>query len=264
MYNFVDTTQKGDTTPPVMPEAFYLYSKSKTVDELVDGFFTLRVKGINELQQEANTQELVGDGSYLLASRLPQREIEVQFLLKSNDASDLVQKQVAINHLLYQGLIKFTFRTMLDYYYEGVVTAIEYEEGTLNPTGTITIACPSPYRFKNSTVSLTNGNTLEISDLGIGTEFKPESLEITTDSMTDIVVTSSNGKRVKLLANTKGGDKKYKLSFSKGYLTDNGVTCNQFIDISSNISDFVMKEGDSFTVTGASSATLKFRAKEVG
>lgn len=264
MYKFVDTIQQGSIEPPVMSEAFYLYSKNKTVDELVDGFLTLRVKGINELQQEVNAQELVGDGAYLLASRLPQREIEVQFLLKSNDAQELVQKQTLINNLLYRGLIKFTFRTMLDYYYEGVVSSIEYEEGTLNPTGTISITCPSPYRFKNSTVSLANGATLDTSNLGVGTEFKPESLEITTDSTSEIKITVSNGKQVKLLANTKSGTKKYKLSFTKGYLTDNGVTANQFIDISSNISDFTMQKGDSFTISGATSATLKFRAKEVG
>lgn len=264
MYKFVDTIQQGSIEPPVMSEAFYLYSKSKTVDELVDGFLTLRVKGINELQQEVNAQELVGDGAYLLSSRLPQREIEVQFLLKSNDAQELVQKQTLINNLLYRGLIKFTFRTMLDYYYEGVVTAIEYEEGTLNPTGTISITCPSPYRFKNDTVRLATGSTLDTSKLGIGTEFKPEKLEIPTQSKNPLTLTASNGKQVKLLANTKEGEKKYVLNFDKGYLTSNGVTANQFIDISSNISDFTMKKGDSFSMSGTSTAYLIFRAKEVG
>lgn len=271
MYNFVAINQPANVEPTVMCEAIYLFEENKTLDELINGFTTLQVKGINEIRQSTNIAELPTDGSFFLSSRLESREIEVTFMLQSETPQELVEKQSAINQYLYSGLKKFTFMTMPDWYYEGVFTNIEYEEGTLNPTGTINIICPSPYRYSVDTIEIGLNEALDAPDT-IGGKYYPERLEMQLESTDSLALggtlKGSDGKKLIFITSYPDGLQKWVLDFKAANLKVDGVNKSHLIDIQSDVSNFYLKKGDKLTVDAekevGTELTMTFRRKEVG
>ena len=271
MYKFIDTNQPASKDTERTCEALYLFEKKKTLDELVNGFTTLRVKGINEIKQSSNIAELPTDGGFFLSSRLESREIEVTFMLRSNTPQELVEKQSAINRYLYSGLKKFTFLTMPNWYYEGVFTSIEYEEGTLNPTGIINIMCPSPYRYSVDTIEIGLNEALNAPET-IGGKYYPERLEMQLESTDSLALggtlKGSDGKKLIFITSYPDAPQKWVLDFKSANLKVDGVNKGHLIDIQSDISSFYLKKGDKLTVdTGKEIGTnlkMIFRRREVG
>lgn len=271
MYDFRKVDELVNSKPFITSEALYLFSQKKTLDELVSGFTTLRVKGINEIKQASNIAELPTDGGFFLSSRLESREIEVTFMLRSNTPQELVEKQSAINRYLYSGLKKFTFLTMPNWYYEGVFTSIEYEEGTLNPTGTIHIMCPSPYRYSVDTIEIGLNEALNASEI-IGGKYYPERLEMQLESTDSLALggtlKGSDGKKLIFITSYPDAPQKWVLDFKSANLKVDGVNKSHLIDIQSDVSSFYLKKGDKLTVDAGKEVgtdlTMIFRRREVG
>lgn len=263
-YEFVDifdrTASEGAS---VKSDALFLVDKQKTLDELVNGVISLRVNGVNEVVRSNNLVERVGNGSIYLGNRLPSKKIIYEFLLIADTASELAQKQDEINKMLVgQNDLKFSFNFMKNWYYIGNVSAIGYEPATLRPKATIEFTIFDPFKYNSESIVLSNNQTVSANTYE--DKFYPEKLEINGDLSNNLTITSSSGKKIKLLANAGQGTKKYILDFSTGVLTANDVELNGLIDVSSDIFDFYIAKGGNFTVSSSIDTKMIIRAKEVG
>lgn len=150
MYDFRDTT-KTSTVPKkvIVDDALYLPKYSKTLDELLPLFQTIKVNGLNNFEKELEIQNGILNGDFLLSNRYPGKEIEVEFFINSRTQEELISTQRKIFGYLKDDNLEFSFQFLKDWKYKGIVKSIEYDSGTLTPKGKITFFCPEPFRFQS-------------------------------------------------------------------------------------------------------------------
>lgn len=269
LYSFVDTNTPSSAGKSILDDALFLYSQNKYIDEIIPQFMTLKANGLGTFDRESTLVNRVGDGAIFTSSRLNVKEIEVEFMILTQDSNELKTVQEQLSNLLYEEQMKFTFKYLRDWFYIGTVKSIEYDNPLFKTKGKIVIECNDPFRYSNEVVEVNANSTLDTS-LGIGKEFKPYELEIqaaATSALNQKTRYFSPSSSLYFLGYTGSGAVTYKFDFNKGELFVNGVKRNELIDIQSDVSNWRIKQGERFAATsmqGITKCVLRFRRKEVG
>lgn len=246
-----------------MSDSLFFIDKNKTLDELVQGVRSIRVLGVNEPTLTNNLVERVGNGAISLSSRLPSKQITYEFFLNAENASELAQKQDQINKILFEkNSFKFSFYFMKDWYFIGNTQSIRYEAGTLSPKGTIEFCVFNPFKYSTSSIDLSPNQSA--TEPTFQDKFFPEKLVINGALESAMTITSSSGKKIKLIQNGGQGSKRYVLDFETGILTANDVELNGLIDVSSDIFDFYIPKDGRYTISNSLDTKLTIRRKELG
>lgn len=132
----------------------YTIFNGHTLDDEVEGFWTLSVEGERFAGVAVDASENPGDGSTLLSRRTPAREIKVKFAIQaSGDAA--ITAQNALQKILYtkQSCQLITHREP-GVYFNALCTGIELDEDMRTArNGTITFECYDPFKYSIETKS---------------------------------------------------------------------------------------------------------------
>ena len=234
------------------------------LDDEFSCFDTLSAEGRSSFKRSINSQELSSDGSMYLSSRIPAKELKVNFFWHTKSIDEYNQKLKQLKRILYKPQVKIRFLDEQNFFYVGTVTDLELEKVTLRSKGTITIMCNQPFKFSDAKTIESLNSDITISDKDLIYPVKPKKITIIpSEDGSDIeIVNKKTGK--KLMANigySKG--KKIEVDFlDLDFLVDH-VSHLIDIDLASNFDDFLIENGDQIEVNVNGSKTLEYEVKQL-
>lgn len=128
-------------------------------EDVIQGYHTLNTKGRETLEKSLILKETDrADGSKLTGSKYQQREIEVEYLITSDDYS-FDEKFEALMGLCNGENAQIIFNGEPDKYYIGTIVAKDVEKARFDHSGKLSIVCADPFKYSVSEyeVSPTNG-----------------------------------------------------------------------------------------------------------
>lgn len=234
------------------------------LDDEFSCFDTLSAEGRSSFKRSINSQELSSDGSMYLSSRIPAKELKVNFFWHTKSIDEYNQKLKQLKRILYKPQVKIRFLDEQNFFYVGTVTDLELEKVTLRSKGTITIMCNQPFKFSDAKTIESLNSDITISDKDLIYPVKPKRITIipNTDGSNIEIANKTTGK--KLMANigySKG--KKIEVDFlDLDFLVDH-VSHLIDIDLASNFDDFLIENGDQIEVNVNGSKTLEYEVKQL-
>lgn len=153
IYDYVDTVEhESETYLPA--EAVSL--NGEYLEDLIEGYRTLYVKGRESLESELDTYGVgTADGERIKGSRYPARTLTVgfQLLAKSNEDFRIAFNQ--LNNILSIDEADFIFNDETDKYFTGTpIMDADIEEGRNNVTGEWKIFCGFPFKRSVELITL--------------------------------------------------------------------------------------------------------------
>lgn len=133
-----------------------------TIEGVIPGYTTLEVKGREPYDREITTILIkTQDGERFRRRRLNKRTLTVRFLLEASTPTQNMVLYEHLNSLLDFEEAKLIFADEPDKYYVGTSAkaTMDYINAAVS-TGTITIQCSDPYKYKTTenTVTASNGS----------------------------------------------------------------------------------------------------------
>lgn len=146
MYNFVDTNGR-ELTKPLPSEALQI--NGEYIEDLIDGYRTLYVKGRETLSPDVEFDEVgVRDGSYLKNKRFPQRKLTVGYQIFTQSNADFIEAFSALNDILNVENAELIFADETDKFLIGTPTGFgSIPTGTNNVKGEFEIICSDPFKY---------------------------------------------------------------------------------------------------------------------
>lgn len=146
MYNFVDTIEH--TSETILPAEAMSFN-GEYIENLIDGYRTLYVKGRDTLSPEIEVGEVgVRDGAYIQNKRFPARIITIGYQLLADTETAFRSKFNALNELLNTEEAQLIFADEDDKYFTGTVQNFaDVPEGRNNITSEFEIVCADPFKY---------------------------------------------------------------------------------------------------------------------
>ena len=263
MYKFRDLRKvrgPSEGTRPIEAICF----NGHWLDDEIQSFETLSVEGRNDFKRSINAQESSEDGSMYLSSRIPAKQLKVNFYWKTQNIEAYNDGLKKLKFILYQPEVKINFLDEKEFYYIGTVEDFALEEPTLTAKGTITINCSNPYKFSDIKEIESFNNQFTVNDKDLIYPNKPKKITI---------IPSADGSNVEIDNLTTGKKLMATLAFSKNkkivfdfdnldFSIDN-VSHLINLDLASNFDDFLIENGDQITVNVNGSKTLEYEVKQL-
>ncbi len=155
MYEFLDTNQHAVAT--LLPtEAVSI--NGKYLEDIVDGYRTLYVKGRESLGAVLNTYSVgTADGARIKGRRYPARVLTVGFQMLCDNSEDFRLRFNQLNNILSVEEADFIFHDEPDKFFTGYpIMDASIEEGRNNVTGEWKIYCTYPFKRSVDTVTLSS------------------------------------------------------------------------------------------------------------
>lgn len=147
MYNFKDTTDHSTPLKTLPAEAVMI--NGQFLEDLIDGYRTLYVKGRESLSPEIEIGEVgVRDGAYLKNKRFPARILTIGYQIVANSTAEFNSAFETLNNVLNTEDAEIIFADETDKYLTG--TPSGYEEipaGQLSVKSEFTIVCTDPFKY---------------------------------------------------------------------------------------------------------------------
>lgn len=146
MYNFVDTVEH--TSESILPSEAMQFN-GEYLEELIDGYRTLYVKGRDVISPELEIGEVgIRDGGYLKNKRFPPRIITIGYQLLAEDEEAFRAKFNALNDILNVEDAELIFKDEDDKFFIGTVGNFgEVPEGRNNIVSEFEITCADPFKY---------------------------------------------------------------------------------------------------------------------
>lgn len=144
-YKFTDVDERPQADIPA--EAVYI--NGKLIEDEIDGYRTLYVKGREALSPEIDSADnITRTGSTIKSRRYPARTITVGYQIISHTPEEFRAKFNTLARLLDVEEGQFVFADEPDKYFVGTISDIdEVEPGTNSITGEYTIFCADPLKY---------------------------------------------------------------------------------------------------------------------
>jgi predicted phage tail component-like protein len=146
MYDFRDTTEKGNVSAWRSPEAVSL--DGVYIEDVVPGYTTLTVTGRESLDYKVDDEERPTgvDGMTYYGKRLPAREITVVFRILADSAPALVARFRKLANFVKGENRSIRFADEPTAHYTGTIKSIDAPDaGALNVTSSMVFYCADPY-----------------------------------------------------------------------------------------------------------------------
>ena len=130
------------------------------LDETIPGFRTLSVSGRQFNDVKIESLDNPGDGSTFLSSRIPERTLTVDFMLKPSNITMMDAQNVLLSHLNQDEPKRLIFTDEPDIYFNAVYSDYKVtEEHDKVRSGTIEFVCYDPFKHSTSTKTYTATST---------------------------------------------------------------------------------------------------------
>lgn len=145
IYEFVDTTEHAQNS--VLPSEAVSVNGTY-LEDIIDGYRTLYVKGRESLGVELNTYSVgSADGEKVKGKRYPSRTLTVGFQLLAGSNEEFRDRFNQLNNILSLDEADFIFNDEMDKFFAGVpVMNATIEEGRNNVIGEWQIYCAYPFK----------------------------------------------------------------------------------------------------------------------
>lgn len=261
MYSFRDLTQNASNTNEIPLEAVSF--GGICLDEAIQGFTTLDIQGRYEFQQSFTAPTKVGDGDYYLNSRIESKTISVNFWLQANNINDFNDKVTKLKQILSQKQQQLSFKDESHWHYIATVSSLNFDDDSLTPTGKITFKCCSPFKFKDVTTISGSGSQIVINDNDLFYLQTPKYLKFTADNTApSFQVSTNDGKQISSITGVKKGDI-VEINFNDLTYLVNSDSQLMNVDLSSNFSDFYIKNGTVITFNSSGTYEMKYEVKRL-
>lgn len=295
-YNFREIYEKYSESEEELfqSDSIYIHELAKTLQDILPNLFITSAEGRSNTKINVSTAKTSGDGSFYLSKHYDSLTIKLKGFLSCSSTEELNLHTQAMNRWLQLPQFKFSFLDERDYYRVGTFSNFEVEEGTLEPSVTMTIECADPFKYKNDLVEYNQYYMFTHNDIyscGIlqNGRAKPESIEISWSG--DVSGEFYNGFEIQCRGREDQGDElkrkikinqfsdnsngastcvlEMRLNATDGvYCYLNGEPMNKIVDITSDIYDFTIGIEDHFYVDTTpkfvTNAKFKFRTKDLG
>lgn len=234
------------------------------LDDEINCFRTLNVEGRESFKRSINAQEMVGDGSLYLSSRIPSKTLKVNFYWHTNTIEEYNRDVKKLKVILYQQQIKIRFLDEQDYFYIGTVEELSFEENGLTTKGSLTINCSDPFKYSDEKQIDTYNGQFTINDKDLIYEVKPKRLIIIPNSDGSSIEISNNTTGKKLMANVSySSQKEIVFNFdSLDFLVDK-ISHLMDLDLASNFDDFLIKNGDEIQTNVSGEHQIEYEVKQL-
>lgn len=263
MYKFRDLRKvrgPSEGTRPIEAICF----NGHWLDDEIEAFETLNVEGRNDFKRSINAQELSEDGNMYLSSRIPAKQLKVNFYWKTQNIEAYNDGLKKLKFILYQPEAKVKFLDETDFYYIGTVEELALEEPTLTTKGSITINCSDPYKFSDAKEIESFDSQFTINDKDLIYPNKPKKITITPNAdgaNVEIDNLTAGKKLMATLAFTKS--QKIVFDFDNLDFSVDNVSHLIDLDLASNFDDFLIKDGDQIKISVAGTCQLEYEAKQL-
>lgn len=122
------------------------------IEDLISGYTTLKTSGRESLAAEYESFTTgSSDGETIKRTRYPARIIEVEFLLRAGDISEMRTKLNHLNNLLSAEEADFVFNDEADKFYTGIpIMQNDYDKGRGWVNGRWHIFCADPFKYSTA------------------------------------------------------------------------------------------------------------------
>lgn len=264
--------KRGDP-PFIPPEALYIVINGvgNPIEDLIDGYQTLTVKGRELSPYVVDTQEVTGqDGTMFLSANYSSREIEVTYQLVAKDDQEYRQKYELLNHVLSGKQFVFYFFDDDQYEYVGTLSGAEPPEPGSNVVkSTFTIMCSDPFKRLRNAVTYSNNNSrheLKIVE-PVYYATPPDEINLTLKANTGSVKVTNSKQTISLNGNFKAGDR-LRITISTDTEHQSSIYLNgqerlDLLNLTSDFENFVLVQDDVVTATPDADISLKLRRREM-
>lgn len=155
MYDFIDTNRHAVAT--VLP-AEAVSINGTYIEDIVDGYRTLYVKGRESLAVDLDTHAIgTANGEWVKKSRYPARTLTVGFQLLCDTDEDFRLRFNQLNNILSIGEADFVFNDEQDKFFTGYpIMDADIEAGRNNVVGEWTIYCAYPFKRSVTPITLSS------------------------------------------------------------------------------------------------------------
>ena len=263
MYQFRDLELARSPTVETRPADAVNYDGHWLDDEILE-FKTISVSGRDDFTRSINSVELSLDGAQYLSSRFTDKKIEVKFWLNCNNAGQYENAISKIKRILYPPEKKIKFNDEQSYYYIGTVDSFSLDNPLYDTTGKISFTVSNPYKLSETRKIEGTGTTITIHDNELQYPNLPSTLKfIPTAGGANISI--NNAKQHKSIsakvAYSSGNEIVFDLKKLEFYI--NKVSHLMDIDLSSNIGDFYIADGDTITTNITGKYELDYEVKRL-
>ena len=225
------------------------------IEKEIPSYQTFKVTGREVISNELILED-VHEGTITLDNRLPQRELEVTYVLKRTTSEQLQADYKALRKLLTTNeQVPITFSDDPDTVYFGRLSAMDTVPDDSNTiVSTFVIHCDTPYKF--SDLVTTNGSV----EIDTFYPTLPEQIILTIDSTTNNIEITNGSERI-TATGTFNAESEVVIKFKKEevIMTVNGAEATYMIDLQSDLENFLLKEGQTVTST---QGTIELKVRE--
>lgn len=234
------------------------------LDDELSCFDTLSAEGRSSFKRSISTQELASDGSMYMSSRLPEKELKINFFWHTKSIDEYNQKLQQLKRILYKPQCKVRFLDEQNFFYVGTVTELELEKVTLRSKGTITIMCNQPFKFSDAKTIESLNSDITISDKDLIYPVKPKKITIipNKDGSDVEIINKTTGKKLMATISYSNG-KEIVFDFDSLDFKVDKVSHLMDIDLSSNFDDFYIEDGDKITTNVSGSCKIEYEVKQL-
>lgn len=263
MYRFTDTNQVAHNNAPSIQ---FIYN-GVNLDHHIKGYRTLAVHGRTLLGRDVeskalNTLGITGGGGMFLASRLPEREITVEFLLQAKDNILFREVSKQFAYLLHQDKeCELRFSDEPQYTYYGAFSDVsDIDERRNAVKGEITFLCVDPLKYGPVREIKLSENLI----FPLKTQFEryPMKVEAITAVLAEDVGTGfvleniNTGMKVSLFGSFAAGDV---IEITPQVVSLNGLPIMDRLDLHSQIEAMNIYYGNEMQISSPAVITVRFR-----
>lgn len=273
-YNYTNVNE----TPTYSDVGIKIIVDSNNIDDLINGYSTLKVQGRELLSREVETRNyrtnhisgkkrsLQNKGvsfgkNKLLSSSLASRVLKITYELDAIDHIELLDKFETLNYYLNREEVKIVFTDDPNFFFVGTFTTAETVRDDVNKiVSSYEFECMDAFKFSNEVKSYsTSGGIVSI----LNADYYPVALEeivITTNASAGnlTIRNTTNDSYIKINHNfVAGSNLVIDMQNYTAKIGDVDVTAS--IDIFCNIEEFTFMNKDRLTFSIPSSATFKYR-----
>lgn len=263
MYGFHDLNTRDPVSDSRSVDA--ISYNGHVLDDEITGFKTLTVDGRTNFSRSLNAPDVAGDGKLYLGSRIEDRKLEVKFWLKADSVAAFNIATAKLQEILSHPQVPVKFADEPNFHFTGTVTELKFETPLIDTRGTIEITCSDPY--KKATASTMSGNgAMEavVNNSLLIYPVKPNKFQC---------VATTGGSSVKLENVTTGKKFEANIAYSAGDtivvdFANLGFQINQVshltaVDLSSNLDDFLISNGDQLKCNVDGAYSLEYEVKQL-
>lgn len=227
------------------------------LDELVDGYMTLNVKGRESWEKEVTTATNGRNGLVQMGQRIKERTLVVSFFLTADTPEEFNTRFRKLSSILNSESSVVQFEDEQDQYRYGVVTALDQpSEGVIDTVANFTLTLYDPFlhsapKTLSYTTSSGTSNIPVTDDSIFIAEQQPNTITLVmTTTGSDVTISNSNNPNAKiyLIGSQIPANSTVVVDFKTGAVTVDGKITWGALGMNSNIGNFFIANGDTVQI----------------